>query len=99
MTDRIFVYFVELPDGIDEAVLPCTEGYTIYIDLNLSQQKKDAAFRHALGHIENNDFERAELYGVQLIEAQAHEREVEYEKKTDSNDSSWPDDIDVRVCG
>ena len=72
MTDRIFVYHVNLPDGFDEVVLPCFEGYTIYIDQNLDPQKRNEAFRHAIEHIERNDFERAEIYGIQQIESEAH---------------------------
>ena len=70
--DDVYVYYVQLPDGIEEAVLPCFDGYTIYIDHRLSQQGREAAYQHAIEHINRNDFERAEIYGIQQIESEAH---------------------------
>lgn len=67
--DNIFTYFVKLPDGIDEVVMPCIDGYTIYIDSNLSKQQQINAYYHALHHIRNHDFEK---HDVQQIEADAH---------------------------
>lgn len=67
--DSIFTYFVKLPPGIDEVVMPCLDGYTVYIDANLSEQKQLEAYAHAMHHIRNHDFERAD---VQEIESEAH---------------------------
>ena len=69
--DNIFTYFVKLPDGIDEVVMPCLDGYTVYIDVNLSESQQIKAYTHALHHIRNNDFERPD---VQEIESEAHGR-------------------------
>ena len=67
--DNIYVYQIALPEGIDEYVTPCFMGYTIYIDKNLTHERRQKAFIHALKHIKNNDFEKSD---VQAIESQAH---------------------------
>lgn len=67
----VFVYVIDLPFGVNEVVTPCLEGYTVYINARLDHEKQLKAYRHALWHIENNDFEK---YDVQAIEAEAHER-------------------------
>ena len=69
---RIFTYIVQLPDGINEAVMACAEGYTIYIDESLDAMSRKKAFLHAMKHIDNNDFFRSD---VQTIEAEAHRKE------------------------
>lgn len=69
---RIFTYVVQLPDGINEAVMACTEGYTIYIDESLDEAGRKRAFQHAMIHIGRNDFYRGD---VQRIEAEAHRKE------------------------
>lgn len=71
--DNIYVYFVNLPPGINEAVLPCLEGYTIYIDSRLTWEKRQQVYNHALGHIKNGDFEKC---NVQEIEYDAHRRDA-----------------------
>ena len=66
----IFVYQGKLPHGIDEMVAPCPDdGYTIYIDERLSDERKMKAYQHALNHINNNDWAKND---VQEIEAAAH---------------------------
>lgn len=72
MTDSIFVYLVKLPPGINEAVLPCLEGYTIYIDSCLTWEGRQKAYDHAMEHIENGDFEKND---VQKIEHEAHKKQ------------------------
>lgn len=69
--DDIYTYLIPLPDGINEVVLPCLGGYTVYIDSRLSQEKQLRSYQHALGHIINHDFEKSD---VQEIEKEAHER-------------------------
>ena len=68
--DDIFVYLLKLPPCIDEIVVPCLHGFTIYIDERLDDAHKIAAYEHALWHIRNNDFEKDD---VQQIESEAHE--------------------------
>jgi hypothetical protein len=65
----IFTYLVELPDGINEAVLSCVGGYTVYIDPRQSNDGMKRSYEHALHHIQNVDFEKS---NVQQIESQAH---------------------------
>lgn len=71
MDENIYVYFIRLPEGINEIVVPCFNGYTVYIDSSLSDYGREKAYKHALHHISNNDFEKAD---VQEIEAEAHRR-------------------------
>ena len=56
--DDVFVYLIDMPSNIRESVVPCLDGYTIYIDKNISQTEQEKAYRHALEHIENKDFEK-----------------------------------------
>ncbi len=71
--DNVYTYLVDLPDGIDEAVLPCLEGYTIYLDNSLSPSGLERAYYHALEHIANNDFDKT---NVNKIEAEADRRDL-----------------------
>lgn len=65
----VFVYIVDLPDQVDEMVTPCLDGYTVYLNARLTYAGRVRAYHHAMRHIENNDFERA---NVQEIEKGAH---------------------------
>lgn len=70
--DRIYVYYVQFPSTTThEAVVPCVDGYTVYIDVRLGRNARIEAFNHALGHIKRGDFERE---NVQEIETIAHRR-------------------------
>ena len=69
--DNIYHYVVTLPPGIDEAVLICADGYTIYTADRLSRDEMRRAYEHALKHIERDDF-HADL-SVGRIEREAHE--------------------------
>ena len=71
MTDDIYVYYQPLPDGINEAVMTCLGGYTIYIDPRQSKDGIQRSYRHALKHIQNGDFFSPD---VQSIENQAHKK-------------------------
>lgn len=70
MTDDIFVYMIDLPGKIKEVVTPCADGYTIYIDQNLSKEKQLESYMHAFGHIKRNDFQCGKPVGE--IENRAH---------------------------
>lgn len=72
MNEEIFTYIVDLPDKVNEVVMPCPDfGYTIYINAKLDYHDRVKAYNHALRHIENYDFESEESVGI--IEARAHE--------------------------
>ena len=72
MTDDIFIYVVDMPISVHEAVLPCFCGYTIYLNARLSKERQEEAYNHAMKHIANNDFWSEE--DIQTIEARAHRR-------------------------
>ena len=67
--DNVFVYLVNLPDGVHEMVTPCLDGHTVYIDANLTADRQKELLDHAMTHIMENDFEKAD---VQQIEKEAH---------------------------
>lgn len=74
LLDDIFVYLnKDMPGGSREMVCPNPDGtYTILINGDLDKEEQTAAFWHAIRHIKHNDFERVERYGVQAVEAEAH---------------------------
>ena len=72
--DDVYTYLVRLPDQIEEMVVPCLDGYTVYIDQNLTPERRISAFRHALRHIVQGDHEKAD---VVQIERNTHEEIAE----------------------
>lgn len=68
-SEDVFVYFEDLPDGINEMVTPCLDGYTVYIDRKLTYEQRLKAVDHAIRHVKNLDFERED---VQMVEVCAH---------------------------
>ena len=54
--DDIFVYLVKMPRGVHEAVSPCDDGYTVYLDKDLTRERQIEEYYHAMSHIENGDF-------------------------------------------
>ena len=70
--DDIFVYLIKLPDKINEIVTPCAEGYTVYIDVDLSEEERIKAYNHALAHIESGHFDIDNIKTVQEMEIEAH---------------------------
>lgn len=67
----IYVYFVHMPPKTYEIVLPCLDGYTVYIDESLDQQARLSRYRHAVKHIMDLDFEK-QSGSVQRIESEKH---------------------------
>ena len=76
LLDDVFVYLNEdMPEGAREMVCPNSDGtYTVLINGSLRKEDQVRAFWHAIRHIDRNDFERVEKYGVQAIEADAHRK-------------------------
>ena len=74
LVDDIFVYLNEdMPEGSREMVCPNPDNtYTILINATLTHEQRVESFWHAIGHIKENDYERAALYGTQMVEAEAH---------------------------
>ena len=69
--DSIYTYCVGLPDQINEMVVPCADGYTIYINEKLDQDARVRAYNHAVSHIASEDWKRSD---VQVIEGDRHGR-------------------------
>ena len=65
----VFIYYTELPNGVNEAVMECATGYTIYIDPRQSEAGMLRSFQHAMNHINKNDFGKS---NIQEIENNAH---------------------------
>lgn len=65
----IYTYIVTLPPGINECVVPCLDGYTVYLSDRLDRAGRLRAYKHALRHIHREDWNRT---NVQSIEEQAH---------------------------
>lgn len=68
--DDIFVYVIDMPTTAAEMIMPCATGYTIYLNARLSREDQEKAYRHALRHVERNDWEKED---VQTIEKEAHD--------------------------
>lgn len=67
--DNVYVYCVSLPPKIHEMVMPCDDGFTIYINVNDSITRQEQAYTHAMRHINNDDFGKEDVQG---IEQEAH---------------------------
>lgn len=70
--DDVYLYYVPLPPGINEMVIPCADGYTGYIDESLDYPHRLEAYKHILKHIEDNAFEK---FDVNDIESFAHRKD------------------------
>ena len=69
MIDRIDyqVRFIELGYNVKEAVTQNADGsYTIFIDNRLCKEAQNEAFLHAIKHILDNDFEKADVNKIEL---------------------------------
>ena len=53
--DNYYIYLVPMAGDMDEAVLPCMDGYTIYLNQDLMGEDLIRAYEHAVFHIENGD--------------------------------------------
>ena len=69
---EVFVKIMDMDTGIAEQVVKNHDGsYTVFINARYATEAQKAAYLHAIGHIENNDFDKED---VQSIEAEAHRR-------------------------
>ena len=74
MTQDVNVFLYNFPNNGREMVIENEDGsYTILINSKLSDVGREEALKHAIGHIENNDFEKN---SVQEIEFDAHNMEI-----------------------
>ncbi|MGN1381196.1 MAG: hypothetical protein ACI4W2_00120 [Eubacterium sp.] len=67
---EIYLYRVKMNHKINEIVLPCIDGYTVYIDDSLDDVHALKAYRHALTHIHRGDCDVVQ--DVNRIEYEAH---------------------------
>lgn len=71
MTPDVNVQILNFPSPGNELVVPNEDGsFTIMINARLSYEDQMKAYAHAMRHIENNDFSKDNVQG---IEAEAHE--------------------------
>ena len=66
---KAFIYQVDLQGKANAFVAKCIEGYTVYVDINLPEDKKIKACEKELKHINDNDHEKSD---VQQIETENH---------------------------
>ena len=71
--DNIYHYIAPLPSGVNEVVMPCYDGFTIYTADRLDPDARKRAYRHALMHIKRNDWENI---NVQEIEKRTHDEKI-----------------------
>lgn len=67
--DDVYVYCIPLPEGINELVSPGADGFTVYISDRLDRDHRIKAYRHALRHIKDGDFDKT---SAELVELHAH---------------------------
>ena len=73
MTDDIHTFIVDFPVScVSEMVRKNEDGsYTILLNAKMSHEKLEKSYKHAIWHIEHNDFEKE---NVQIIECEAHNK-------------------------
>ena len=67
---NVFYYIRPLPAGVNEVVFPCPDGWTIWIADRLDLPAMRKAYRHAVEHIKNEDWNKTD---VNDIERHRHE--------------------------
>lgn len=67
---EIYLYRIKMNCGINEVVLPCIDGYTVYIDESLDDIHALRAYQHALIHIYHGDCDT--IRDVNRVEYEAH---------------------------
>ena len=68
----VFIYEVDMPTKIHGMTVPCSEGYTVYLNSRLSEIQRLKAYKHELEHIDNGDYDKI---NTGLIERYAHGEE------------------------
>lgn len=69
--NEVYVKLIDMKTTkIAETVTANADGsYSIFINSRFNRERQEKAYRHALSHIENNDFEG---YDVGIIETNRH---------------------------
>lgn len=74
ITENVYVHVVNMDTCVHEMVRHTpSDDYVVFINARLSDKAQRKAYRHALDHIENRDFEKSD---VQQIEYEAHKRDI-----------------------
>lgn len=68
----VYVYTASLPKGVNEAVISCVGGFTIYLNKTLSDEDRVKAYNHAMNHIALGHFDYNCDKDVQQMESEAH---------------------------
>ena len=79
--DDIYTYIVSLPVGVNEVVMPCADGYTVYISDRLDTDSRIRVYRHAVAHIENGDFAKSNVQEIEYAIRKGEDHVVSEEKK------------------
>ena len=67
---NVYVHVINMDTCIHECIRHTpTDDYVVFINARISHEAQMAAYKHALRHIKNHDFEKSD---VQEIEFQAH---------------------------
>ena len=93
----VYVYEVDIHGKVSEAVVPCIDGYTVYINRNLPRNRRISALEHAVRHILRGDFEKPD---AGEIEVEAHAQTPQQlwndiqavritEKTVDCSEAGW----------
>ena len=95
----VYVYEVDIHGKVSEAVVPCIDGYTVYINRNLPRNRRISALEHAVRHILRGDFEKPD---TGEIEEECHEADAQQlwhnlqavrisEAAVDCSEAGWKD--------
>ena len=63
--DDVFVYVVDLPTGVSEAVMKCADGYTIYLSARLDAEAQRKCYDHAMRHIMRDDWSKTDVQEIE----------------------------------
>lgn len=79
MTPDVNIVLLNLPVKEKEAITENEDGsYTVIINARLSYERQMIAYKHAMKHIENADFQKND---VQTVEAVAHDIKIAVESQ------------------
>ena len=95
----VYVYEVDIHGKVSEAVVPCIDGYTVYINRNLPRNRRISALEHAVRHILRGDFEKPDAGEIevenhaQITESLGNDLQAVRitEKAVDCTETGWQD--------
>lgn len=63
--DDVFVRIIDMPDNVRGFVIPCEDGYNVYISSRLDRLGRIKAFEHEMKHIIGNDFVKRDVHQIE----------------------------------